>query len=730
MRSFFCTYFLWPFMGVLLVLWAKFAVAEDSILPLSRIYKRYDETPSSLRASELLGLSLYDLLEANKTGEAKKKLEQALKKKILPKHIAHWALAKVALRDGRYRDFKEHLKLTHDLGLLKNTDVVKDLLSSLKPTHHPWLIEQLIRSKFFELRPPSACPYFELNQRKARADIIFSFLRQQELPTQVERSVFRELYIHLPEAVSVSELSKLKDFSHHTSKISASDFYKRMELLLTFGQVDEARKTFMDSQKNIDRWSKEELCELRYADAKVERWLRRYSQARKMFSSLASECMEPIRRKSRYMNLALAAKTSDVAALPQFDEFVHDYENHSFSDDVLLFKASILENTGGLDESQKVLAELIKKYPDGDMVGRALFLKAFNHARLGENSLSLASLDELKRISPSGSLDFAQACYWKSRLQIMPTLNSAAMAPGVDVSEPKKQLISLINSWPSTVYSWLALSLLDQIGIKIDRKIDMVRSDEAISKYSFPSDLEFETILFLIKNGFRDEAQALLDDMPVEEAVPTRSSNAALFYYVLNRAPQAHHKLIRCHGSLADRLSKKMPEIFWELSYPQPFEKEMDAALARVDAPMELVYGVMRQESGFFADALSWAGASGLMQLRYSSALEQAKKWDITDLVPDDLSVPDISLTLGASLLQSYWQRFGGLTYGLAAYNAGPSAVKTWKSRNDGPVDTFIESISYGETRNYVKSVLGATFAYMRKNESISQPELRFTDDP
>ncbi|MGH7804137.1 MAG: hypothetical protein ACREQJ_07295, partial [Candidatus Binatia bacterium] len=43
----------------------------------------------------------------------------------------------------------------------------------------------------------------------------------------------------------------------------------------------------------------------------------------------------------------------------------------------------------------------------------------------------------------------------------------------------------------------------------------------------------------------------------------------------------------------------------------------------------------------------------------------------------------------------------------LAAYNAGENAVAKWQQRYPGlEEDEFVESISYRETRNYVKKVL------------------------
>jgi len=51
--------------------------------------------------------------------------------------------------------------------------------------------------------------------------------------------------------------------------------------------------------------------------------------------------------------------------------------------------------------------------------------------------------------------------------------------------------------------------------------------------------------------------------------------------------------------------------------------------------------------------------------------------------------------------------RFGGdLAKAVAAYNGGEEAVAKWERRAPGaPTDEFVETISYRETRNYVRRI-------------------------
>ena len=126
-----------------------------------------------------------------------------------------------------------------------------------------------------------------------------------------------------------------------------------------------------------------------------------------------------------------------------------------------------------------------------------------------------------------------------------------------------------------------------------------------------------------------------------------------------------------------------------------------------------LVLALIRQESAFNPQAISSAGARGLMQLmpstaRYMAAAERVR-YDGSLLSGD----ADYNLRLGTAYLNKQLQDFGG-SYVLAAavYNAGPARVKGWLRAYGDPrspsvdVIDWIESMPRDETRNYVQRVL------------------------
>jgi soluble lytic murein transglycosylase len=139
--------------------------------------------------------------------------------------------------------------------------------------------------------------------------------------------------------------------------------------------------------------------------------------------------------------------------------------------------------------------------------------------------------------------------------------------------------------------------------------------------------------------------------------------------------------------------------------------------LAAVDPAA--VYAVTRQESRFQVDAVSVAGARGLMQLMPGTARETAQKVGEDYSAARLTSDPAYNALLGSTYLADQLRRFdGSLVLAAAAYNAGAGNVNKWLAAYGDPraenVDAvvWIELIPFQETRKYVQRVLGNYLVY------------------
>ncbi|MCL1804830.1 MAG: lytic transglycosylase domain-containing protein [Clostridiales bacterium] len=148
------------------------------------------------------------------------------------------------------------------------------------------------------------------------------------------------------------------------------------------------------------------------------------------------------------------------------------------------------------------------------------------------------------------------------------------------------------------------------------------------------------------------------------------------------------------------------------------------AALVEIIAPLcvelgeelPLVLAVIQVESRFRENAVSPRGAVGLMQVMPDTAGWVAEQWGLEGYTEDKLLQREWNLTIGMTYLRYLRQQFPeSLAQALAAYNAGPSRVRSWQSAGewDGS-ESRLEDVPYPETKNYVRRVLKAYASYRK----------------
>jgi soluble lytic murein transglycosylase len=142
--------------------------------------------------------------------------------------------------------------------------------------------------------------------------------------------------------------------------------------------------------------------------------------------------------------------------------------------------------------------------------------------------------------------------------------------------------------------------------------------------------------------------------------------------------------------------------VLWRLAYPLAYRDLVWRVSEEHGVDPLLVLAVMREESRFRADAVSAAGAVGLMQVLPSTARGMDPSAG-----PKDLRSPDRNVRLGVAYLAGRLREFADdVGMALVAYNAGPAAARRFRSLRGTEEDEFVERIPYAETRAYVKRVL------------------------
>ena len=130
-----------------------------------------------------------------------------------------------------------------------------------------------------------------------------------------------------------------------------------------------------------------------------------------------------------------------------------------------------------------------------------------------------------------------------------------------------------------------------------------------------------------------------------------------------------------------------------------------------------LALAVIRQESLFQENARSSSNARGLMQLMPQTAREVAGQLKMKLLNLQELNHPSVNIKLGIYYLNTIkGELLQHPVLAIAAYNAGKSRVKDWISKPKVlPVDIWIETVPFKETRNYLRNILAYSVVYEKR---------------
>ncbi|NLJ49860.1 MAG: lytic transglycosylase domain-containing protein [Candidatus Atribacteria bacterium] len=157
----------------------------------------------------------------------------------------------------------------------------------------------------------------------------------------------------------------------------------------------------------------------------------------------------------------------------------------------------------------------------------------------------------------------------------------------------------------------------------------------------------------------------------------------------------------------------------WKKIYPDYYFSIVKNLSEKNSIDPYLVLALIKAESAFELDIVSPVGAVGLMQLMPSTAAWMIETGmnqvvDFTNWNESLLMIPEINLELGVTYLRYLLDYFNQkICPAIAAYNAGPGRLNQWiKGGNQTNPDSFIETIPFLETKNYIKKVINFYFLY------------------
>ncbi len=398
--------------------------------------------------------------------------------------------------------------------------------------------------------------------------------------------------------------------------------------------------------------------------------------------------------------------------------------------------AQIYRKKGSLTTAVNRLESFVKNYPWSEFVDNALYDIAQIHDKRGKTELVLNAYSRLIDVAPGS--EYADWAAWKIgwlRFDEKRYEESYKAFEGLKENFPG-------NRYAMGAHFWMAKIRERQNKPELAKKI---YAEVAKARYWYYS-ARAKAILNVTTSEL--EPKAIPDsELPVNEKCPEQLQTMMKLrlyedaIYLMSRyidktpdaAKECYFALITCYERLSrydmarviaekalvsttfdNQASNELAQLRRQL-YPLHYEKYVEkyAKLYNVDA--SLVYAMILEESRYRKDAISWAGAIGLMQIMPSTGRELARQLKIPRFHSRMLKIPEVNIRMGTKYIGALNSMFDGdamLVSG--AYNGGPGRMKRWlESKNIKDIDEFVEKITIRETRLHIKKVINSYDNYV-----------------
>lgn len=157
----------------------------------------------------------------------------------------------------------------------------------------------------------------------------------------------------------------------------------------------------------------------------------------------------------------------------------------------------------------------------------------------------------------------------------------------------------------------------------------------------------------------------------------------------------------------------QMVDFLDRVAHPLYYYEYIESYSEKYGVPQSVICAVINTESSFISDAVSSAGAMGLMQITPDTFTWLMSKTD-EEYDKDMLLEPEINIKYGSYFLSVLYENFGDWNVVYAAYNAGMNRVRGWLDDPEIYESGKLKNIPIKETRDYVQKVTNDVDDYRR----------------
>jgi len=514
--------------------------------------------------------------------------------------------------------------------------------------------------------------------------------QSNDLPGAVK--ILRSLWLNSPASAEAAraeqDLQRLAAAGTTAPAYTHQELYKRGNTLYDLRRYDAALKTLRaitpaDGKKEF---SDRVLLKIGQTLLKA----RRYQEAEQSLKELAASAARTDIRSEASHLLARSLEKSgrDEEAFAAYNRVAALFPESAEADNALLDAAFIRKFQNRPAEAVELLDQLLEKYPKTALKQRIIWESGWGNYIAGSHQAAAAQFKKLL-----SSDDYREkALYWQGR----------ALAAAGDPAGAAESHADLQMEYP---FGFYALQLRSRSTAEATETLPRLAADFA---ESLPLPAAYDRAKALITLGMLDDAAIELAAGRKKIGKGKGDAGLARLYLEIGNYNGAMN--IYSQAPLKQAADDKKA---WALLYPQAYRALVNRHAEQAGIEPSLAYAVMRAESSFMPSAKSPVGARGLMQLMpdTAAAVMHTKKID-----PERLYDPELNIRLGSKHLRELLDKYAGNRIAvIASYNAGANNVNRWLKVYAGlPEEDFIESIPFGETREYVKKVLATASLYQR----------------
>lgn len=422
-----------------------------------------------------------------------------------------------------------------------------------------------------------------------------------------------------------------------------------------------------------------------------------------------------------------------------FQKLLEGFPDSEWCDDALFLIGNIYRESGDMNKAIQYYDRLVQEYSDSRYADSAIWWKAWWHYTSGDYTKAEHTLQDLVNRYPRSFL-VNQALYWQGR----------AAEKRKEPSQAAIYYERVLKRGPYTYYGYRAAERKALLGAaavtKADDAVDTAAecveapyTEDALHVFAYeegppvwseemtqslPEEVPFWKILELMHLDMKKEAAAEL--WALKDGMPRRRTALIGLSKIFFELGDFYHSLIIVLRAYDHYLEGPVPgasDELWLLAYPQGYWESIVNYAGKYNQDPYFIAAIIKEESQFRTEALSPAGARGLMQLMPATGEWAARTNSIAGFDREKLFDSDMAINIGTWYVSQLMKRFkNDPLLVAAAYNAGPEAVQGWITKNgyQGERDLFVELIPYSETRGYVKKVLRNYAEYKRIYEKTA----------